>query len=474
MSLNPWVALVLGILIGWLLQWLLELLFFRKQRLECQDRLAGVEAQLTARETELSEARAHAASLEADLAGARTAAVVPVVEAEAPEVDLSKAAVIAGIGAGVAVVDGELEAEAPEVSVEVPEVENAAPDVEVRPRAVDLGGAALAAEGGAAGGAALAAGLGLGLMALGGEAQAEAPEAPELKVEPAEVDLGEPAVVAGLAGEAPGVAFEAPAIGTGEAAVAVGLGAGLASLGDADEVDTRAAQIDLAASLPTPVARIEPDDLTQVKGIGPKYAAQLNAAGITTYAGLSHTPAERLREIVDAPAWRQVDYPAWIVAARALAEAPRRMVVGDDFTTLEGIGPVYDAKLKHAGIATFAQLAVADEGQLAEIAQAPAWRRVKYGEWIEQAKLAAVGDTAGLKALQAELFSREGDNLGLIAGVGEKNAAALKAAGINSYAALGETTPQQLAEITKAAGVRAGDFDWWIEEAKLPRRGQAH
>ena len=117
----------------------------------------------------------------------------------------------------------------------------------------------------------------------------------------------------------------------------------------------------MAANLPTPAARIEADDLTQVKGIGPKYAASLNAAGITTYAALAHTSPDRLKEIVDAPAWRQVDYPAWIVEARALAEAPRRMVVGDDFTTLEGIGPVYEAKLKHAGIATFAQLAATDE-----------------------------------------------------------------------------------------------------------------
>ncbi len=39
MSLNPWFALLLGILIGWVLNWLLEVLFFRHRRLETQRQL---------------------------------------------------------------------------------------------------------------------------------------------------------------------------------------------------------------------------------------------------------------------------------------------------------------------------------------------------------------------------------------------------------------------------------------------------
>jgi predicted flap endonuclease-1-like 5' DNA nuclease len=271
--------------------------------------------------------------------------------------------------------------------------------------------------------------------------------------------------------ELPGITVAAPGIGLGGAAVAVGVGAGLAGLGDA-EPETGAGQVAVETTLLAPAAHIEADDLTKVKGIGPKFAAQLNAAGITTYAALADMPADRLKEIVDAPAWRQVDYQAWIADARALAEAPRRMVVGDDLTALEGIGSVYEAKLKHAGITTFAQLAAADEATLKETIQAPAWRRVNYGEWIEQARLAAAGDTAGLEALQAELFSRAGDNIGLIAGVGEKTAAALGAAGITTYAALADSTPESLAEITSAAGVRGGNFGAWIEEAKLRAAGK--
>ena len=365
---------------------------------------------------------------------------------------------------------GELEAETP--TAEAPAGDVSAAEVAAETPVVEAGlsGVAVAAPGVGLGGAAVAA-AGLAAVALTGddsEVAVEAPRSAEVRLEPIEVETPE------VEAELPGMAAAATGVGLGGAAVvAAGVGAvALASQGD-DEPETRAGEVVVAANLPTPAARIEADDLTQVKGIGPKYAASLNAAGITTYAALAHTSPDRLKEIVDAPAWRQVDYPAWIVEARALAEAPRRMVVGDDFTTLEGIGPVYEAKLKHAGIATFAQLAATDEASLKEIIQAPAWRRVNYGEWIEQAKLAAAGDDEGLKALQAELFSRGGDNIALIAGVGEKSAAALNAAGITTYAALAESTPEQVAAIVAAAGLRAGDFDRVDRGSQAARRGQA-
>ena len=468
MSLNPWFALILGILIGWLLNWLLGMLFYRKRNVEFEARLVDAETQLKTRDTELDAERARSQALKAELAGAQATAAPPQAEVETPAGELMKAAAVVGL-AGAA---GEPEAEAPTAETPTGDVSAAEVAGEAPVAGAGLPGAAVAASGVGLGGAAVAAGL--AAVALAGdetEVAAAAPEvvveAPEVRLEPIEVETPE------VEAELPGIAAAAPGVGLGGAAVAAaGVGAlAIASQGD-DESETRAGEVVVAANLPTPAARIEADDLTQVKGIGPKYAASLNAAGITTYAALAHTSPDRLKEIVDAPAWRQVDYPAWIVEARALAEAPRRMVVGDDFTTLEGIGTVYEAKLKHAGIATFAQLAATDEARLKEIIQAPAWRRVNYGEWIEQAKLAAAGDDEGLKTLQAELFSRGGDNIALIAGVGEKSAAALNAAGITTYAALAESSPEQVAAIVAAAGLRAGDFDAWIEEAKLRAAGK--
>jgi predicted flap endonuclease-1-like 5' DNA nuclease len=64
----------------------------------------------------------------------------------------------------------------------------------------------------------------------------------------------------------------------------------------------------------------------------------------------------------------------------------------DDLTRLEGIGPKVKALLQEAGIATFAQLASADDLQFMDPAS-----------WPEQAKLAAEGKVEELKILQDSL-----------------------------------------------------------------------
>ena len=80
-------------------------------------------------------------------------------------------------------------------------------------------------------------------------------------------------------------------------------------------------------------------DLTVIKGIGPKFAETLNAAGITSYAALADTTPEQLQEIVQPAAWQKVDFEDWIAQASALSRQGRRLQIGDDLTRLEGIGP---------------------------------------------------------------------------------------------------------------------------------------
>jgi len=160
------------------------------------------------------------------------------------------------------------------------------------------------------------------------------------------------------------------------------------------------------------------------------------------------------------------------VGVAALAGAAGRTGGEDDLTRLEGIGPVYAATLRENGISTFATLAETNEARLAEIIAASAWRRVNYGEWVSQARLAAGGDEAGLKDLQDKLFSRERDNLMLIKGVGTKTAGALHASGIVTFAALADTAADRLAEINRGAGLRGGDYEGWITEARLRSTGK--
>lgn len=90
------------------------------------------------------------------------------------------------------------------------------------------------------------------------------------------------------------------------------------------------------------------------------------------------------------------------VHAEAAAFAP---VVSkpDDLTTLEGIGPKVAKLLESIGITTFKQLADADLGKLRETLDGAGYKYMEPAGWVEQAALAAKGDTEGLQKLQQTL-----------------------------------------------------------------------
>lgn len=52
------------------------------------------------------------------------------------------------------------------------------------------------------------------------------------------------------------------------------------------------------AAEPKAAKKVKADDLKKVEGIGPKIAETLNAAGITTFAELANTTAEKIAEII--------------------------------------------------------------------------------------------------------------------------------------------------------------------------------
>jgi large subunit ribosomal protein L21 len=61
------------------------------------------------------------------------------------------------------------------------------------------------------------------------------------------------------------------------------------------------------------------DDLTLIEGIGPKVAEILGAAGITTFAGLANTDAERIQEMLDAAGLKMMDATTWPAQAKLAA-----------------------------------------------------------------------------------------------------------------------------------------------------------
>jgi len=62
----------------------------------------------------------------------------------------------------------------------------------------------------------------------------------------------------------------------------------------------------------------EPDDLTQISGIGPKISAILQDAGITNYAQLASADEDEIRQILSEVGLRLGDPESWIQQAQAL------------------------------------------------------------------------------------------------------------------------------------------------------------
>ena len=84
-------------------------------------------------------------------------------------------------------------------------------------------------------------------------------------------------------------------------------------------------------------------------------------------------------------------------------EAHEEKKSADNLTVLEGIGPKVAKVLNEAGIMSFADLAHADAAKVQDALNAAGLQMMNPEGWIEQAKLAAAGDTEGLAKLQDEL-----------------------------------------------------------------------
>ena len=132
-----------------------------------------------------------------------------------------------------------------------------------------------------------------------------------------------------VAEEAPDAAEEQPAAAD-ETAEAVADAAGEevaeqteAGAEQADEPADEAPVTEEAPAEEAPAADAasgEPDDLTDVNGIGPKYSEILTNAGITTFAALAETSVERLQEVItEAGSTTAGNEETWPEQARLLA-----------------------------------------------------------------------------------------------------------------------------------------------------------
>jgi predicted flap endonuclease-1-like 5' DNA nuclease len=86
-----------------------------------------------------------------------------------------------------------------------------------------------------------------------------------------------------------------------------------------DRLEAKGAQMDALQARFDEYVQTHPDELADIKGIGRIYQWKLRDGGINSYAQLAQTTPERIREILDVPAWRKVEPESWIEQAKVLA-----------------------------------------------------------------------------------------------------------------------------------------------------------
>ncbi len=106
-----------------------------------------------------------------------------------------------------------------------------------------------------------------------------------------------------------------------EARLAAGAASSLAAKPAAAKRRAAPRVLDLVAAASVLGSKIKLDDLTVIEGIGPQIAGLLNAAGITTWRGLSKARIRALTDVLDAagPRFRTHDPVTWPEQSRLLA-----------------------------------------------------------------------------------------------------------------------------------------------------------
>ena len=170
--------------------------------------------------------------------------------------------------------------------------------------------------------------------------------------------------------------------------------------------------------------RSNPDDLTQLSGVGPKASGALAAVGITTYAALAEANEPTLRHALheadmvppaNVASWpMQATYAArgdWQGlmkynnrreaghggATKSKAAKPKAAAPPDDLTQLKGIGPRISSILSDGGVTTYDELEHTDPSELRKlIAASGALPPSSLDSWPTQASYASRGDWQGL------------------------------------------------------------------------------
>lgn len=207
---------------------------------------------------------------------------------------------------------------------------------------------------------------------------------------------------------------------------------------------------------------VQGDNLQRLEGIGPEYDRRLRAGGITTYAQLAAATPEALAEVIKAPAWRNVNYAAWIAQAELAAAGDDAGLQtlqdelfsrsSDNLLLIHGVGENYNKALLAAGITTYSDLATRSPETLAAIMADAGLRSANYEAWIEEAGLRAAGKRVprATRSYADAVVVTCPQDLDQIDGIGTVYEQRLYAAGIGSYWEVSQLTDEQLEDILQA------------------------
>jgi predicted flap endonuclease-1-like 5' DNA nuclease len=278
---------------------------------------------------------------------------------------------------------------------------------------------------------------------------------------------------------------------------------------EVEEVPELAAPAEEVAS-----AGAEGDDLTVIKGVGPKTAAALQAAGITSYARLASTSEPDSRQALTAAHvsvpgnvstwamqasfaakgdWRGLDAfihksePASSSRSSGGSAAPEPAPARpDDLTQLVGIGPKAARALAAAGITSFAALAETSEPQIRRaLHEADMVPPGSVSTWPMQASLAAKGDWQGLIKLNQKHAPAHAstakpkaaaaagpDDLTQLSGIGPRIASLLAEGGVTTYAELEHMSVEDLRELVLSGGaLPPSSLTTWPTQAGFAVKG---
>lgn len=86
------------------------------------------------------------------------------------------------------------------------------------------------------------------------------------------------------------------------------------------QISTKDAQIESLRREFDSYQQSHPDDLTQIKGIGPVYRRKLRDIGIGSFKQLANVEPAQIRRMLDIKNWQRVDIESWVEQARDWAQ----------------------------------------------------------------------------------------------------------------------------------------------------------